>query len=185
MNLVKINKWKIFLVGICSLSIYFIINISGLKCEGNIISQFHDGGEYHYVIKDGDNYLIKSYEKEVKSTDGKLHYEETHPIVAISHVTLFVLLICLFVATIIGDTETGWEISECWTKAKLSIVKCDVEDDVYYYHYNGKLLCKSEYQLKSNSIESLLDQPFNLLPDFPGTKSQRRDKKLKELFNEN
>lgn len=159
-------------------------NINDLKSESNIISQFQDNGHYHYIIKDGDTYSIKSYKDEVKSSDGKLHYDVLHPIVGLSFVAFIILVIVLIIFTF-GDSESNWELVECWTKAKLSLVKCEIEDDIYYYHYKGKLLCKSNQQLWSNSIENLLDQPINLLPDFPGTKSQRRDKKLKELFDEN
>lgn len=181
---IRKNPVKTILLGIFGLCC-FGVDYNNLKCESNIISQFQDAGEYHYIIKSDNSYSIKSYDKEVKSTDGKLHYQESHPIAIVSIIIIAVIIIILFLATVIGDDETGWEISECWNRAKLNLVKCEFEDDIYYYHYKGKLLCKSNHQLWSNQINNFIDQPINLLPDFPGTKSQRRDKKLKELFNEN
>ena len=172
-------------VGICFLSFYLMNNINDLKSESNIISQFQDNGQYHYIIKDENSYSIKSYKSEVKSTDGKLYYYVLHPIVGLSFVAFIISVIVLIIFTINNDCETGWELSECWTSAKLSLVKCEIEDDIYYYHYRGKLLCKSERQLWPSQLNKFIDQPINLLPDFPGTKSQRRDKKLKELFDEN
>lgn len=121
----------------------------------------------------------------VKSPDGVLHYENPHPLAIISILVFITLAILLISFTIVGDdTGLGWELSECWISAKLSLVKCEMEDDYYYYHYKGKLLCKSDCQLWPHQIDAFLKRPINLLPDFPGTKSQRRDKKLKELFDE-
>lgn len=75
LTLIKSNPWKVFFLSICILSGYLMFNVESLKLESKIISKFEDGGKYHYIIKDGKSYSIKSYEKEVKSTDGKLHYE--------------------------------------------------------------------------------------------------------------
>jgi hypothetical protein len=176
-----------FFLGICILSGYLMFNVDSLKLESNIISKFEDSGEYNYIIKDGKSYSIKSYEKEVRSTDGKLHYEELHPVAAVSFIVFLVISIVIFIVTLtsIDNDEVGWQISESWIEAKLSLVKCELEDDVYYYHYRGKLLVKSEQQLSSSQIQNRLTAHLNLLPDFPSTKKERRDKKLKELFDEN
>jgi len=176
-----------FFLGICILSGYLMFNVESLKLESKIISKFEDGGKYHYIIKDGKSYSIKSYVKEVKSTDSKLHYEELHPVAVVSFIVFLVISIVIFIVTLtnIDNDEVGWQISESWTQAKLSLVKCELEDDVYYYHYRGKLLVKSDQQLWSSQIQHHLTDHLNLLPDFPGTKKERRDKKLKELFDEN
>jgi hypothetical protein len=183
-TLIKKNPVKTILLGICLLCWQVALNTDDIKCDSNIISQFQDAGEYHYIIKDGKSYSIKSYNKEVKSTDGKLHYQEPHPLAIVSIAVLIFSVLFLFISTLIGDDTAGWTISECWNRAKLNLVKCEVEDDIYYYHYKGKLLVQSKHQLWSDKVASYLNQPLNLLPDFPGTKAQRRDKKLKELFNE-
>lgn len=187
LTLIKSNPWKVFFLGICILSGYLMFNVESLKLESKIISKFEDGGKYHYIIKDGKSYSIKSYEKEVKSTDGKLHYEELHPVAVVSFILFVVISIVIFIVTLtnIDNDEVGWQISESWIEAKLSLVKCELEDDVYYYHYRGKLLVKSKQQLSSSQIQNRLTDHLNLLPDFPGTKKERRDKKLKELFDEN
>lgn len=184
LTLIKSNPWKMFFLGICILSGYLMFNVDSLKLESNIISKFEDSGKYNYIIKDGKSYSIKSYEKEVRSTDGKLHYEELHPVAAVSFI-VFLVVIFIVTLTSIDNDEVGWQISESWIEAKLSLVKCELEDDVYYYHYRGKLLVKSEQQLSSSQIQNRLTDHLNLLPDFPGTKKERRDKKLKELFDEN
>lgn len=187
LTLIKSNPWKMFFLGICILSGYLMFNVESLKLESKIISKFEDGGKYHYIIKDGKSYSIKSYVKEVKSTDSKLHYEELHPVAVVSFIVFLVISIVIFIVTLtnIDNDEVGWQISESWTQAKLSLVKCELEDDVYYYHYRGKLLVKSDQQLWSSQIQHHLTDHLNLLPDFPGTKKERRDKKLKELFDEN
>lgn len=187
LTLIKNNPWKVFFLGICILSGYLMFNVESLKFESNIILKFEDAGKYHYIIKDDDSYSIKSYEKEVKSTDSKLHYEGLHPVAAVSFIVFLVISIVIFIVTLtsIDNDEVGWQISESWNDAKMSLVRCEIEDDIYYYHYRGKLLVKSEQQLSSSQIQNRLTDHLNLLPDFPGTKKERRDKKLKELFDEN
>ena len=183
-TLIKKNPVKSILLGICLLCYQVASNTNDIKCDSNIISQFQDAGEYHYIIKDGKSYTIKSYEKEVKSTDGKLHYQDPHPLAIVSIIVLVLLGLFLFIATVIGDDAVGWEIEDSWNDAKMSLVRCEIEDDIYYYHYRGKMLIQSNHQLWASQLADYLNQPINLLPDFPGTKSQRRDKKLKELLNE-
>jgi hypothetical protein len=184
LTLIKKNPVKSILLGICLLCYQVASNTNDIKCDSNIISQFQDAGEYHYIIKDGKSYTIKSYEKEVKSTDGKLHYQDPHPLAIVSIIVLVLLGLFLFIATVIGDDTVGWEIEDSWNYAKMSLVRCEIEDDIYYYHYRGKMLIQSNHQLWASQLADYLNQPLNLLPDFPGTKSQRRDKKLKELLNE-
>lgn len=186
LTLIKSNPWKVFFLSTCILSGYLMFNVESLKLESKIISKFEDGGKYHYIIKDGKSYSIKSYEKEVKSTDGKLHYEELHPVAVVSFIIFLVISIVIFIVTLtsIDNNDVGWQMSESWGDAKMSLVRCEIEDDIYYYHYRGKLLIKSDHQLRASQLADYLNQHINLLPDFPGTKSQRRDKKLKELLNE-
>jgi hypothetical protein len=104
--------------------------------------------------------------------------------VILSSIVLFLIVICLFLASIGIDDSATWDFKNCFLNAKLRMVKCEFEDDIYYYHYKGKLIATSHDNLYSHKLERCLESPLNIYPDFPGTKEQRRDKKLKELFNE-
>ena len=180
--IVKKNPIKMVLVGISILGILLFHQFDDLVIQKTPISKFSDAGKTHVVYLSGDNYEIKSFEKEPIFKDGKVFYTEIHPVVIISGIITFISLLIIVVATLINDGDVGWELRDCISSTKIALVKCEIEDDIYYYHYKGKLLCKSDRQLWSSQIINFIDQPINLFPDFPGTKSQRRDKKLKELF---
>lgn len=171
-------------MGIFFFCYFLTIKIDDITYSDNIISKFQDNGNYHYIIRDSNSkgsYSIKSYDEEIKSTDGKLHYKQINPISIILIIIMIFLGVFLFLVTIIDD-DTGWEISESWTESKLYLVKCEVEDGIYYYHYKGKLLTQCKHQLMTYEVTSYLRNPINLLPDFTGTKSQKRDNKLDEIF---
>jgi hypothetical protein len=170
------------LVGISILGIFLFHQFDDLVIQKTPISKFSDAGKTHVVYLSGDNYEIKSFEKEPIFKDGKVFYTEIHPVVIISGIITFISLLIITFATLINDGDVGWELRDCISSTKIALVKCEIEDDIYYYHYKRKLLCKSDRQLWSSQIINFIDQPINLFPDFPGTKSQRRDKKLKELF---
>jgi len=182
--IVKKNPIKMVLVGISILGIFLFHQFDDLVIQKTPISKFSDAGKTHVVYLSGDNYEIKSFEKDPIFKDGKVFYTEIHPVVIISGIITFISLLIIVVATLINDRDVGWELRDCISIAKVSLIKCDLEDDVYYYHYNGKLIIKSDNQLWPGQLEILLENPISMFPDFPGTKSQRRDKKLKELFNE-
>lgn len=183
-HIITKNPVKIVLVGISILCIFLMHQFDDLTIQKTVISKFSDAGKTHIVYLSGKNYDIKSFEEEPILKDGKIFYTTKHPVFLISTAITFILLVIINVATLINDRDVGWELRDCISSTKIALVKCEIEDDIYYYHYKGKLLCKSDHQLWSSQINKFIDQPINLFPDFPGTKSQRRDKKLKELFNE-
>jgi len=181
-HIITKNPTKMVLVGISILCIFLMHQFDDLTIQKTPISKFSDAGKTHIVYLSGKNYEVESFDKNPILKDGKITYTETHPVVMISTVITFILLLIIIVATLINDGDVGWELRDCISSTKIALVKCEIEDDIYYYHYKGKLLCKSDRQLWSSQIINFIDQPINLFPDFPGTKSQRRDKKLKELF---
>jgi hypothetical protein len=178
------NPVKLTLLGISIIGILLIYQVDDLIIRKTPISKFSDAGKIHVVYLSGNDYKIKSFEKEPILKDGKVIYTETHPVVVISFLITFILLIILVVLTFIGidDSDNGWSLGDCIIDAKMSLIKCEWEDGVYYFHYKGKLIIKSDNQPGVSQLERLIQSPINIFPDFPGTKSQRRDKKLKELF---
>jgi hypothetical protein len=179
------NPIKLSLIAVSFILGILILKLDRTEIKKRVIVQYTDGSEYHYVTKSGDEYRVKSFDEPMEVIDDSITFTEIHPLVAISYVLLFLIVILLFLAPIGIDDSATWDFSECLSLAKLSLVRCEVEDDVYYYHYRGKLLIKSDCQILSSNLEKFLKEPIGIYPDFPGTKKERRDKKLKELFNEN
>lgn len=173
------------LIGVSLFLIYLIVNIDNSVIKKPVISHFSHDGRYHYVIPVGsDSYIVKSFNDPMEIINNKITYKDVHVVVVISAVVLFLISICLFLASIGIEDSATWDFGDCYSNAKLRMVKCELEDGIYYYHYKGKLIATSDVNLYSHSLEKCLSSPINIYPDFPGTKEQRRDKKLKELFNE-
>jgi len=125
LTLIKKNPLKIILMGIFFFCYFLTTKIDDVTYSDNIILKFQDAGEYHYIIRDSNSkgsYSVKSYDEEIKSTDGKLHYKQINPISIILIIAMIFLGIFLFLATIIEDTDAGWEISESWIESKLYLV---------------------------------------------------------------
>jgi hypothetical protein len=177
------NPIKLSLIAVSFILGILIVKVDDSKIKKKVITQFTDGGEYHYVTKDSE-YDIKSFDEPKEILDGKISYSETHPVVFLSSVFLFLISLILFLASIGIEDSATWDFKECFNTARLDLVRCDSEDDIYYYHYKGKLILVSKEISSASKLERLLESPLNIYPDFPGTKEQRRDKKLKELFNE-
>lgn len=83
----------------------------------------------------------------------------------------------------LGDSE-GWETEECLEEAFLSLVVCEFEDGKYYYTCCGRLLGVSDYKRTHQYILGDFSvRGFDELKTCPKfeTKTQRRDRSLKEL----
>lgn len=83
----------------------------------------------------------------------------------------------------LGDSE-GWETEECLEEAFLSLVVCEFEGGKYYYTCCGKLLGVSDHKRKHQYILGDFGvRGFDELKTCSKfeTKTQRRDRSLKEL----
>jgi hypothetical protein len=178
------NPIKLSLIVVSLFLIYLIVKVDDSVVTKPVISQFTYEGKYHYIIPGNDSYVVKSFSDPIEVINSKISYKETHLAVILSSIVLFLIVICLFLASIGIDDSTTWDFKDCYLNAKVRMVKCELEDDYYYYHYKGKLILISDRMVGTSTLERRLSEPNNIYPDFPGTKEQRRDKKLKELLNE-
>lgn len=112
-----------------------------------------------------------------------------HDILTFLVIILFVVIaIILIVFSVINDDYSGWELDDIIEKSKsdsiIRQISCELEDGIFYYIYKGRLLIRSNTQLNDyNLVDCAKRFSLSTLPKF-ATKQERRDKKLKELFNE-
>lgn len=185
LTLIRKNPVKVSLLFITPFFFFFGLNSQDVQMDLNLITQFSDGGKFHYVVKKQENYDIYDFDKPAIINNNQITIIEKSVIYTISLIVLTLIAVFFFAAFIVGlnDTDLGWEISDVIIESKLKLVKCDFEDEIYYYHYRGKLIAKKSFQVDISTLVSALKKPLNILPDFKGTKSQIRDKKLKSLIN--
>jgi hypothetical protein len=145
--------------------------------------------EWLYIKQDKGSYSVVTFDKEPKVVGDKIIYQSTNSAIAPIYFGFLVLVVVLVVSSIIPEDDTNWGFLDTWEdtiiKYNIGLIYCEIEDEIYYYIFKDRLLATSEYQLSSYDLSNRLDKfPYSTLPKFPGTKEERRDKKLKELFNE-
>lgn len=175
----------------------FILLISammgfGIRVDDISYQKALDKQDYKY-IKRGDYYFIPIFEQnspsfyktiDIKSVtfgENYISYKEPHPLATCSYVISGILGIVLIVGIFVDDRDTNWEIGKIYTKTKLTKLLCDEENGEFFYHMDGKLLKKSKnreiFIENSDTFIQFLKTP-NQFPDYDGTKSKIRDKKL-------
>jgi hypothetical protein len=131
------------------------------------------------------NYDIIQFDKPQKVTNGILVTSGYHDGNIVLWVFFGIISITLIIYTCITWNESeGWEINDCLEEAFLSLVVCEFEDGKYYYTCCGKLLGVSDHKRRHQYILGDFSvRGFDELKTCPKfeTKTQRRDRSLKEL----
>lgn len=185
-NIIFYNPAKLIMVGIILLSFMSLHKYEYDKYSVYVLSQFKDGGEFLYAYRNGTQYSLLSFDKEQKVVDGKLEYLDTHFMVYISWSVIAILGFILILMSVIPEEDSQWNFKEIWIKTLSEFVVCDSEENIYYYHLDGKLLHKSSNLLFNGDITNLVKnfiENKNSFPSFNGTKQTIRDKKLKKILS--
>lgn len=151
-----------------------------------VITSFTDNGKWHYVCPNGTDYTVKNFDKELEIKDNKISYISTCAGFYVFTILSCILGFVILIMAIIGDRETEWDFSGNWHESGIDYVYCEFEDGIYYYVYNGRLIHKDQNQLDRWYFKTFIEnysRNRNLYPEFI-SKTQKRDKKLKELFND-
>jgi hypothetical protein len=184
------NKIKFIFITIACVLFYYAGTIPNSIVSNRIVKEIQiDNETYLYVRSSVQNnqinYDIIQSDKPQKITNGILLTSEYHG----GNVALWVLfgiisLILIVYTCITWNESEGWEINDCLEEAFLSLVECEFEGDKYYYTSCGKLLGIKEHKVNHQYILGEFKvRGFDELKTCPKfeTKSQRREKSLKEL----
>jgi hypothetical protein len=184
------NKIKFIFIVIACVLFYYAGTIPNSIVSNRIVKEIQIDNETYLYIRSGVqnnqiNYDIIQSDKPQKVTNGILLTSEYHG----GNVALWVLFgiisLILFINTVVTwNDEEGWEIEECLEESFLSLVECEFEGDKYYYTCCGKLLGVRDNKVNHQYIlGEFRVRGFDELKTCPKfeTKTQRRDRSLKEL----
>lgn len=183
-NLIKINPGKVIGLSLILImgSLGFIIDES--KEQERFVDEFQWSDKYVYILEIDDRLEVKTF-NEKQFTKGEFVFYESNVVNFILFLISGVLLFLFIIFSIIGfdDSDVGWELKLAINNTYMSLVKCDIESGVYYYHLNGKLLKSSEFELNDFKLYTLVaNTNYKKLPSFEGTKRDKRDVLLKKLL---
>lgn len=181
--ILKNNIFKILSLIAIVISSSFIINMKPVDDSDRFIVKFEDKGKFIYVVESGERYDVRIFDKKpIEKQGNSIEYQRTSDWIILHILIIIFASAFVIIGSIPMDDDFGWKIGDAIDETKLGLVKCDFEDNVYYYHYNGRLLIKSNTNnISHNAILSELEYT-NLHPKYEGTKSQQRDKKLSNIL---
>jgi len=183
-NIIKDNIVKTLMIISIIGSSFLIANLKPVSDSDYFIIKFTDKDKICYVVPTSKNdYTVKIFDSNPVETKNLIKYERTSDLIVLYIMILVISSIVLFIGSLPIDDEFGWNLSEILYDTKLEFVKCDFEDGFYYYHYKNKLLIRDKYDNvgENQLIEKL--RRLNLCPEYKGTKSQQRDKKLSNILS--
>lgn len=189
-SLIFNNKIKFLFLLINSILFHYAGTIPNSINDNFIIKEVQvDDRTYLYIRSSVQNnqinYDIIQSDKPQKVTNGILVTSEYHGGNVALWVSFGIISLILIISTLVtwGDSD-GWEIEECLEEAFLSLVVCEFEDGKYYYTCCGRLLGVSDHKRTHQYILGDFGvRGFDELKTCPKfeTKTQRRDRSLKEL----
>ena len=189
-SLIFNNKINFLFLLINSILFHYAGTIPNSINDNKIIKEVQvDDRTYLYIRSSVQNnqinYDIIQFDKPQKVTNGILVTSGYHDGNIVLWVFFSIISITLIIYTCITWNESeGWEINDCLEEAFLSLVVCEFEDGKYYYTCCGKLLGVSDHKRKHQYILGDFSvRGFDELKTCPKfeTKTQRRDRSLKEL----
>lgn len=189
-SLIFNNKINFLFLLINSILFHYAGTIPNSINDNKIIKEVQvDDRTYLYIRSSVQNnqinYDIIQFDKPQKVTNGILVTSGYHDGNIVLWVFFSIISITLIIYTCITWNESeGWEINDCLEEAFLSLVVCEFEDGKYYYTCCGKLLGVSDHKRRHQYILGDFSvRGFDELKTCPKfeTKTQRRDRSLKEL----
>lgn len=179
----KKNPIKIFLFLI--FGFLFSLPYNSDKINVKVISpiySFKVGNANYYTYLE-DNKPLTILSQQAPDKNNKIFLKEINQDRSFFMFLIGGILVIIFIASFSNDHDINWEIERVILKHRLSNVESEMENNIYTYTYNGKLLIQTTYRLDKSSIKealkSYLECP-NLFPDYE-TKKQRRKRLLHDV----
>lgn len=186
-ELIKENKVKFFLIILTCIFFMFAGTFENYTDSRDIEREVKvDTGWVYLYSKISDNkikYELIYSDTRLEIKDGKLFTVEYHG----ANVFCWVgFAICLIILTVTMFSDGGeWEISDVRKSALGRMVRCELDNGIFYYTISGRLIGESKTQFKGYEricgnfgIYSLID--LKNCPEYE-SKSSKRERKLKKL----
>lgn len=191
-ELISKNVTKSIFLAIALVTLYFSYNVDReMTTTNRVYTQFIDGRNHvNYVIKPGNNYEVKDFDKPLKVINNTITYKEMSDTRFVLLLIFWIAIIFLTIAFFMGlgsDEEISWEFKDCWLNALSTLIVCELEDGQYYYMVLGRLVYKSDRLYEKYRSDKLIER-FNIygfrdLMNYPKfkTKTETRNSKLDKL----
>jgi hypothetical protein len=187
------NIAKTIFLAVALITLYFSYNVDREMITTNrVYAKFIDGKNHiNYVVKDGNNYSVKDFDKPLKITNNTITYKEMNDIRFVLLLVFWIAVIFLIIAFFMGlgdnSDDVSWEFRDCWLNALSTLIVCELEDGQYYYMVLGRLVYKSDRLYDKYRSDKLIER-FNIygfrdLMNYPKfkTKTETRNSKLDKL----
>jgi hypothetical protein len=184
--LVRINPVKITYLLLTLLCLYGTNKFEPYKETSRVFKQFEWRGESVYITETNNNIFIEKFDEPQEVKDGFVYYDH-NPGEITSWVFFAIFLLAFIISTFMGldDDDIGWELSRVKNETYFRLIKMDEEDGKFYYHLNRKLIKESDYHLSKydfRDISRYYIENKHILPEYKGTKQERRDKLLNKIL---
>lgn len=178
---IKHNPVKVILLIIMAISFNFIGFHDDVTVSEDVITHYENAGKFHYVTYDNE---VLSFDDKKVINDDKIEYTKNHWITDISIVAFLVSLVVFVVSH--TDEPSSWELEKIKFNHIYSKLKCDMSDNgkYFYYHIDGKLITRSEYQLNRSLLYDHVEDYIEYPNQFPSwkPKKERRKETIKTIL---
>lgn len=128
---------------------------------------------YIYYNPDVDGLSINKESEDYIVKNNKLFIYEYNIINILAYAIFIIIFIFIFIVTFSGDNE--WEYDECREEAFTSLIRCELENGVYYYFVGNKLIQKENNQIyRYYKIRKFSE--LKKCPEYYSKKKLRNDK---------
>jgi hypothetical protein len=184
------NLVKFALLVTAFVSFFFAGTLPEVTYKKEVLVEHKQGPDFIYIVRDKDKEtgydILVSQVKHQLSDDNYLSVEEFNELNVLIWLLFGICLVSLSIGTILGingDDDIGWVIKDCKEMAVNNLVRCELEDGVYYYMALGRLLGKSNTQVRGATIRHFGIHCLSDLKRCPKfiTKEAKRNNILKKI----
>lgn len=140
---------------------------------------------YKTISNDKVEYKNISSDKPIKITNGEIKLQSYNGINVLFWIIFVISFLIVFIATIIGDSDTGWEVNDSWKEAISSLIYCEEDGGQFYYFVSGRLISKRDTMISrsQSAMRELNIGGFRDIYRCPKyqTKSKKRDNILNKI----
>lgn len=171
------NPIKLIFTLISLIAILFLTSFDDYISKYDIIAKTKINNIDYYIYNNDNNKLSISKESEDFVIKNNTLYIYSYNIINIlSYIFSILIFFAIIIITFIGDDE--WEYSDCKYEAFKSLIRCEYENDKFYYFIGDRLIQTEKYQTSRYNIYKLSE-----LKNCPiyYTKKRLRNNRLNDL----
>jgi len=179
-KLIILNPWKLAFMILSWITWTFAGTMPDNKKTISVADSLHIDGNYQYIYRNikknqsNIDYDIISSPTPLKVVNSKIELSEYNEINSILWAAFLISIIVLFILLVLSknDDDCSWELDDCFDWALSWFVKCDIQNDEYYYHAFGKLLSKRDI-LTNDGIYVSSIRKLKMKPNYISKDEQR------------